>query len=86
MSNEEAAQKKPGYREALRIELHGQSKIFEHIPKRKAIQVKIMGPYMLDIKFVESPEKSAENVIYPSSSESTVKEMTYCGGFSIWWK
>ena len=41
------------YREAQRIELHAQSKIFESIPNRKLLKARIDGPYMLHIKFIE---------------------------------
>ena len=75
-----------GYREAQRIELHAQNKIFESIPNRKLLKARIDGPYMLSIQFTELNHIQGETTDANKGLIAMSKEMVYCGSFSIWWK
>ena len=74
------------YREAQRIELHAQNKIFESIPNRKLLKARIDGPYMLQIQFTELNHHHPENKNKSITPIAITKEMVYCGSFSVWWK
>jgi hypothetical protein len=74
------------YREAQRIELHAQNKIFESIPNRKLLKARIDGPYMLHIKFIELDPPQREESDFKNVHHPLEKEMVYCGSFSVWWK
>ena len=74
------------FREAQRIELHAQNKIFESIPNRKLLKARIDGPYMLHIQFTELNHIHQEKKDESIAPTAMTKEMVYCGSFSVWWK